>query len=67
MGNVPFTALILTTADHNSYILKLDSKVEAELMTPAELTVRGRLYLGEWNGKPYAHLDAAIVEVAGIQ
>ncbi|NQV72947.1 hypothetical protein HQ496_07480 [bacterium] len=56
MGNVPFTALILETKEHNSYILKMDEAMRDSLMTPAQIEVLGELYLAEWNGKPFAHI-----------
>ena len=56
MGNVPFTALILETKDRNSYILKMDDAMRDSLMTPAQIEVQGELYLGQWNGKPFAHI-----------
>lgn len=56
-GNTPFEAMILETEDHNLYVLELDSGRRRALMTPARLTVRGRLYLADWNGAPFAHLE----------
>lgn len=61
-GNVPFTAIILKTNDNNSYILKMNSEQRAQLMTPVRLRVTGRLYLGEWNARAFAHIEVAVME-----
>ena len=52
-GNEPFAAYVLETSDRNSYILVFPEAVE----TPARLRVTGRLYLGEWDGQSYAHIE----------
>ncbi len=56
-GNVPFNAAILETDGRNYYVLKLTTEQQSMLMTPARYRVTGRLYLDEWNGKPFAHLE----------
>ncbi len=52
-GNEPFTAYVLETSDRNTYVLVFPEAVE----TPARLRVTGRLYLGEWEGQSYAHIE----------
>ncbi len=56
-GNEPFTRVILYTAERNSYILILTPEQRTNLMTPTRQLVNGRLYLGQWNGRPYAHIE----------
>ena len=55
-GNEPFTAVILYTAARNYYVLKLKEEDRRELLTPATYRVTGELYLGQWNGRNFAHL-----------
>ena len=55
-GNEPFTAVVLTTADRNSYILELTPDQRTALVTPSEQDVTGLLFLADWNGRPYAHI-----------
>ena len=57
MGNEPFAELILKTSDNNSYVLKMEPEMRSTLSTPANLKVSGRLYLGSWNGSPFAHIQ----------
>lgn len=52
-GNEPFAAYVLETSDRNTYVLVFPEAVE----TPARLQVTGRLYLGEWMGQSYAHIE----------
>ena len=63
-GNTPFTAVMLETDQRNLYVLALDEAdrhtLEREL--PARLRITGVLYLGDWNGLPYAHLRPTSVE-----
>ena len=56
-GNVPFTEIVLETAGHNYYVLEVSEDQRAELMTPAKAVIDGRVFLGEWNGSPFAHLE----------
>ncbi len=56
-GNVPFTAVVLETDDHNWYILEMTQSMRDGFMTPARLKVNGRLYLDDWRGRPFAHLE----------
>lgn len=56
-GNVPFNAAILETDARNFYVLKLTTEQQSMLITPARYRVIGRLYLDDWNGKPFAHLE----------
>ena len=57
MGNEPFTAVILQTTSSNSYILKMSNELRQSFLTPARLRVVGRVYLDDWNGKPWAHIE----------
>ncbi len=52
-GNEPFAAYVLETSDRNTYVLIFPEAVE----TPARLQVTGRLYLGEWMGQSYTHIE----------
>ena len=56
-GNEPFTAVILETDDRNLYVLNMTRALRTALETPARMRVIGRLYLGDWNGRAFAHLD----------
>lgn len=58
-GNEPFTAIVLETQSRNYYVLKLAPDERRDLITPARYRVRGRLYLDDWNGRNYAHIDVA--------
>lgn len=68
-GNEPFTALVLETAERNTYVLNVDDMQQEVLDygTPVRARVSGILYQDTWNGQPYAHLrvtsilDLAIV------
>ena len=57
-GNEPFAAYVLETSDRNTYVLIFPEAVE----TPARLQVTGRLYLGEWMGQSYAHIEVHAYE-----
>ena len=61
-GNEPFTAVILQTANRNHYLLKMSSEMRNKFLTPAFRRVTGRLYLGQWNGRDYAHLEVYQME-----
>lgn len=63
-GNEPFTAVILRTPSRNYYILKMSTEMRQALITPAYRRVIGRLYLDEWNGRDFAHLDVHRMETA---
>ena len=52
-GNEPFAAYVLETSDRNTYVLVFPEAME----NPARLQVTGRLYLGEWMGESYAHIE----------
>ena len=58
-GNVPFNAPILETDARNLYVLVLTEAQNRTLSTPNRYRVAGRLYLHEWNGRPFAHIEAA--------
>jgi len=63
-GNVPFTAVILQTTSRNHYILTLSPEMRARLITPSIRKVTGYLYLDQWNGRDFAHLDVISIEPA---
>lgn len=56
-GNVPFAEVVLETDNHNVYVLEMSDEQRTALMTPAKAVVNGRVFLGEWNGRPFAHLE----------
>lgn len=56
-GNEPFTAVILETDQRTQYVLVLTPEMRSALSAPAPVRVTGRLFLGEWNGRPYAHIE----------
>lgn len=63
-GNEPFTAVILQTPSRNYYILKMSPEMRSRLITPAIRKVTGHLYLDQWNGRDFAHLDVVRIEPA---
>jgi len=62
-GNVPFAEVVLETDNHNLYVLELNGEQRAELMTPAKAVIDGRVFLGVWNGSPFAHLEVLSWEI----
>jgi hypothetical protein len=61
-GNEPFTAVILQTSERNYYVLSLSPEMRARLSAPTIRKVTGYLYLDQWNGKDFAHLD--VIQIA---
>ncbi len=61
-GNVPFTALMLETPEHNLYILTFDEQPAPELSVSYRYRITGRLYRDDWNSRPFAHLRVIRVE-----
>ena len=62
-GNEPFAAYVLETSDRNTYILTFPEVAETPAPeTPARLHVTGRLYLAEWEGQSYAHIEVHAYE-----
>ncbi|WP_456429144.1 hypothetical protein [Rhodocaloribacter sp.] len=61
-GNVPFTALMLETPEHNLYILTFDEKPAPQLSVSYRYRITGRLYKDDWNSRPFAHLRVIRVE-----
>ena len=62
-GNEPFAAYVLETSDRNTYVLTFPEVAETPAPeTPARLQVTGRLYLGEWEGHSYAHIEVHTYE-----
>ncbi|MDX1430198.1 MAG: hypothetical protein R3282_07920 [Rhodothermales bacterium] len=58
-GNEPFTALVLETADRNTYVIvSEDSEVRSEIQrrSPGRFRVSGVVYKGSWQGRDRAHL-----------
>jgi hypothetical protein len=56
-GNVPFSRLVLTTDNRNTYVLIFDQGVDEPEADLGRYTVTGRLYSGEWNGERRAHVS----------
>lgn len=56
-GNEPFAAYVLETPDRNFYVLRMSDSLRADFSTPALVRVTGRVYLDEWDGRPFAHID----------
>lgn len=61
-GNVPFEEAALVTDDGNWYVLELTDDQRSDLVTPTRQRVRGRVYLDDWNGRPFAWLDVREIE-----
>ena len=59
-GNTPFQAWMLETADRNSYILVMEAE-GGQYSSSRTYQVTGRLYLDQWNGRDYAHLEVISV------
>jgi len=55
-GNVPFERAALVTDDRNWYVLELTDEQRSALVTPSIQRIRGRVYLDDWNSRPFAHL-----------
>lgn len=62
-GNEPFAAYVLETEDRNFYVLDFEEATPPD--TPAGLRVTGRLYRGEWDGRPYARIEVHAFEPGG--
>ncbi len=59
-GNEPFTRIMLTTDERNSYVLAFSSeeqRSELQRQAPARFRVSGRLYADSWQGRTWAHLE----------
>ena len=63
-GNVPFTALMLETDQHNLYLLVLGEAERQSLdaTLPARFRITGAVYVDDWNGRPYTHLRPIAME-----
>jgi hypothetical protein len=61
-GNEPFTAVILQTPSRNHYILNMSPEMRSRLITPTIRKITGYLYLDQWNGRDFAHLDVVRIE-----
>ena len=62
-GHTPFQAWMVETSDRNTYVLIMDAK-GGDYSTSKTYLVTGRLYLDQWNGKDYAHLEVLSIEDA---
>lgn len=68
-GNEPFTRIILTTDERNTYVLSFETeslRSELQRSVPARLVVRGTLYSDSWQGERWAHLEVTSWEEAGL-
>lgn len=63
-GNEPFSALILETDDRNLYVLVFEAGSGETLQRSGRYRVKGSLFLREWNGRPFAHLQVVAWEEA---
>jgi len=61
-GNVPFERAALVTDDGNWYVLELTDEQRSALATPSIQRIRGRVYLDDWNNRPFAHLHVLEME-----
>ncbi|NNE70679.1 MAG: hypothetical protein HKN29_10005 [Rhodothermales bacterium] len=61
-GNEPFTVVMLQTKEDNWYILDLTPEQRTGLVNPSVQRARGTVYLGDWNGNPFAHFRVAEIE-----
>ena len=58
-GNEPFTRLILTTDERNSYVLHFETDAERgelQRLAPARFRVTGHLEADSWQGRTWAHI-----------
>ena len=58
-GNEPFVRYVLETLGGNLYALRIPEDRRSDFQTPARLRVTGRLYVDDWDGRPFAHLDVS--------
>jgi len=59
-GNEPFTRILLTTDQRNSYVLVFRSEADRTALqrrAPGGFHVRGRVYRDSWQGRDWAHLE----------
>lgn len=63
-GNEPFAAQMLETDNRNLYVLNLEDAPQTSFIYGRRYRIEGRLYLGEWNSYPYAHLQ--VLEVTEV-
>lgn len=59
-GNTPFQTWMIDTPDRNSYVLVMEAAGD-EYSPSRTYRVTGRLYLDQWNGRDYAHLEVISV------
>ncbi|ARA93674.1 hypothetical protein AWN76_011200 [Rhodothermaceae bacterium RA] len=66
-GHAPFTALVLDTDQHNSYVLRFEGAGEASVASqaPGRFRVTGHVHRADWNGQPFAHLQ--VVEISKVE
>lgn len=61
-GNEPFTALMVTTDQRNSYVLSFFDDAQRGAIqreTPGRFRLTGDVYVGVWYGRSFAHLAVA--------
>lgn len=55
-GQEPFAEYVLETEGGSLYVINFGGE---PIQTPARLRVTGRLYTALWDGRPFAHVEAA--------
>lgn len=58
-GHEPFVRYVLETPERNFYALRIPKEDEAEFQTPTRLTVTGRVYVDDWDGRAFTHIDVS--------
>lgn len=58
-GNEPFVRYFMETENRNYYVLRIPEADLSAFRTPARLRATGRVYVEEWNGRSYTHLDVS--------
>lgn len=64
-GNEPFSAFMLETRDHNLYVLDLTEGMTTSFSLTQRYRITGRVYLSDWNSRPFTHLHVMQVEQIG--
>lgn len=55
-GAEPFAAVVLNSAERNSWVLELSAADRDRLMMPARVRVTGSVYAADWQGRTRAHM-----------
>lgn len=58
-GNEPFVRYILETDEGLVYALRISEEDRSRFQTPARLRATGRLYVDDWQGYSFAHIDVS--------